>query len=211
MTRIAGVDLSLAATGVAVLAVTGGQAKASTVTIPSTGRRGDTLLERDTRIQLIVDAVRIAAASAHLVVMEGPSIMSQGGSNWDRAGLWWRVFEALRPVAPIAVAAPTVVKKFAAGKGNADKTRVAAGMTRLWPDVEPSNDNEFDALALATLGAVRLDLLQPTNAAQRDALAKVEWPANLADAIAAAAEDSDWIAQDTQFDRTQDATDRETA
>lgn len=204
MTRVIGLDLSLAATGIAVIATVGGQVQVSTTTITSSGHRGDSLATRDARISRLTEAV-LAAAKGDLAVIEGPSIMSRGGSNWDRAGLWWHVVCSLRLWMPVAVAAPTVVKKFAAGKGGADKASVAAGITRLWPDTEPGNDNEFDALALATIGAQRLDLPVPYRAHHIEALRKVEWPENLAAAIAAAAEDRRWIEAEVLAERTRDA------
>ena len=106
--------------------------------------------------------------------------MSRGGSNWDRAWLWGRTVDRLLAISvPVAVAPPTVVKKWAADKGSADKAAVAAAMTRLWPGVHPGNDNEFDALALATMGAQRLALDVPSRAHHAAALEKVEWPESL--------------------------------
>jgi hypothetical protein len=103
----------------------------------------------------------------------------------------------------VAVAPPTVVKKWAAGKGSADKAAVAAGVTRLWPDVEPGNDNEFDALAMATMGAQRLGLTVPSRAHHAACLEKVEWPEPLS------AEDREWIAEDSKAERAADAAEGE--
>jgi Holliday junction resolvasome RuvABC endonuclease subunit len=72
------------------------------------------------------------------------------------------------------------VKKFAADKGSADKAAVAAGMVRLWGErVEPGNDNEFDALALATLGAVHVARRQlPVRVLERhlEVVTSIGWP-----------------------------------
>jgi crossover junction endodeoxyribonuclease RuvC len=174
---VVGIDMSLTATGCATISdhELGLVTRVSTVT--SAGRRGDNPAQRARRLRQLADDVLDPLGRPDLVVVEGPSIMSKGGSNWDRAGLWWLVVDALIAAdIPVAIAAPTVVKKFAAGKGNADKAAVAANMTRLWPDVEPLNDNEFDALALATMGAAHLGIAVPTRAHHADALLKVEWP-----------------------------------
>lgn len=172
--RVVGLDLSLTAIGQAVIGTDIGP---RTFTHGSLGRRADSVVQRRQRLRDLADSIldNMGAAVA-LVVVEGPSVMSRGGSNWDRAGLWWLVVEPLAGRYPIAVAAPTVVKKWAAGKGTADKAAVAAGVTRLWPEVEPANDNEFDALALATMGAQKLGLAVPSRAHHADALLKVEWP-----------------------------------
>lgn len=175
---VIGLDLSLTATGLA--AVT---SDAFTVTtVGSVGRRGDTLADRDRRL---VDLTRRIGLFLQdwddyaLAVLEGPSVMSKGGSNWDRAGLWWLVVQMLDP-ARTAVAAPTVVKKWAAGRGNADKAAVAVGVARLWDQFECESDNEADALALASMGAQKIGMPVPSRAHHAEALAKVAWPAGMA-------------------------------
>jgi crossover junction endodeoxyribonuclease RuvC len=195
MTAVVGIDLSLTATGMAFV---GGTADPVVDTVASHGRRADSLGDRAIRLRDIVRVVRAKASSADLIVLEGPSVMSKGGSNWDRAGLWWWVVAELDGLGyPLAVAPPSVVKKWAAGRGNADKAAVAAGMTRLWPQTEPRNDNEFDALALATMGAQKLRLPVPSRAHHRDCLSKVEWPEWVTD--------RDEIADEVRQERARDA------
>jgi Holliday junction resolvasome RuvABC endonuclease subunit len=178
--RVVGIDLSLTGTGLAAVGTltVGGSADLAVRTIKSTGRKDDTLRQRRERIYQIASSVARFAQGAQLAVIEGPSFMSKGGSNWDRAGLWWSVVDLLmlEPI-DIAVAPPTVVKKFAAGKGNADKTAVAGGIVRLWGErCSASNDNEYDALTLATMGAQRLGIPGvPTRAHHEAALASVAW------------------------------------
>lgn len=172
--NVAGLDLSLTATGIAVI-TDGGQV--SVDTIRSTGHTRDTFAQRDQRIDQLSTAIVSRTVHVALAVVEGPSVMSKGGSNWDRAGLWWSVVHTLMwHGVQVAVAPPTVLKKFAAGRGNADKTAVAAGMTRLWPDVECGNDNEFDALCAATVAAQRAGMDVPTRAHHADCLTSVAWP-----------------------------------
>lgn len=177
MTVVVGLDLSMTGTGVSFIHDRVPTITPGTVTITSTGRRADTLHQRHTRLTRLALEVIIAVGQADLVVVEGPAMMAKGGSNWDRAGLWWLVINPLLcSRIPVAVAAPTTVKKFAAGKGNADKAAVAVGISRLWPDVNPGNDNEFDALTLATIGAQWLGLPVPTRAHHAETLTKVAWP-----------------------------------
>lgn len=176
MTTVAGLDLSLTATGVAIV----DNRSARTGTVRSVSIPNATLRQRHARIGRIVGEIADWVAGAALVVLEGPSYGSSSVGSWDRAWLYGAAVDMLLSRGQlIAVAAPTTLKKFASGAGNADKTAVAAGMTRLWPDVAPRNDNEFDALALATMGAQWSLLPVPTRAHHADALAKVAWPEEL--------------------------------
>lgn len=179
MTVVAGLDLSLTATGMAVIEFDP-EPDPSVWTVASFGHRNDSLAKRAGRLQRLAVNVHesVDFETADLVVVEGPAVMAKGGSNWDRAGLWWMVLDPLLEAGvQIAVAAPSVVKKWAAGKGTADKAAVAVGVSRLWPEVDGENDNEWDALALATMGAQYLKLPGvPRLVRHDDALAKVEWP-----------------------------------
>lgn len=161
--RITGLDLSLTGTGIAHIDIQAPPAlepdvAVSTRTIVSSGSKSATLPERVSRRRSLRDAIVGAARDSQLVVLEGPAYGANVGSVWDRAGLWCAVVDALDHLGvPYVDVAPARVKKFAADKGSADKAAVAAGMVRLWGErVEPVNDNEFDALALASLGAIRV-------------------------------------------------------
>jgi crossover junction endodeoxyribonuclease RuvC len=181
VTVVAGLDLSLTATGMALIEFVP-EPVPSVWTVESSGHRNDSLAQRAGRLLKLAVNVHesIDFESIDLIVVEGPAVMAKGGSNWDRAGLWWLVLDPLLEAGVlVAVAAPTVVKKWAAGKGTADKAAVAVGVSRLWPDVDGQNDNEWDALALATMGAQHLGLPVPSRAHHADALAKVEWPADI--------------------------------
>lgn len=197
---VLGIDLSLTATGVAAVFPDGGF---EVDTIRSTGRRADTVAQRADRITWITDSVLAFADQQgyFMAVLEGPAITRQGGSTWDRAWLWGQVVLALGH-RNVAVASPSTVKRWAAGKGNADKAAVAVGVARLWPSFECRSDNEADALALASMGAQRIHVGQvPRRAHHGDCLSKVEWPQTVLD--------RDAIAEDVGFERTQDAAERE--
>jgi crossover junction endodeoxyribonuclease RuvC len=174
-TRVVGVDLSLTGTGLARVNMMG---EFEARTVKSVGRRADVLADRHHRLITIVEQVSAFAEYADLVVIEGPSVMSKGGSNWDRAGLWWlTVKELYYNCVDVAIAPPTVVKKWATGKGNADKTAVAVAMSKLWPTATCDNDNEWDALAMATMGGQRLGMtVMPSRAHHAAALVSVAWP-----------------------------------
>jgi len=172
--RIVGIDPSLTGTGLAIL----NQHGAWVTTIMTTGRRGDGLAERDHRIRYIVNEVLADdMCNADLAVIEGPAITRNAGSAWDRAGLWWRiVHRLLANDVPVAVCPPSTRAKWATGRGNADKAAVAVAVARMWPDVELTDDNQADALALASMGAQRLGLLPTDKKHHTDALAAVAWP-----------------------------------
>jgi Holliday junction resolvasome RuvABC endonuclease subunit len=177
MTRVLGLDLSLTATGVAQLYSDEHGTEPPVTSSICTKPTGPLITERRDRIHYITDTIAHLADGAQLVVVEGPSLGSRDGHIWDRAGLWWTVAHRLTHAGiPIVEIPPTVLKKFATGKGNAVKTAVAAAITRLWPTVEPRNDNEFDALALATMGAQHLGIDVPTRAHHADTLTKITWP-----------------------------------
>lgn len=184
--RITGLDLSLTGTGVAHVDVERPPAfeprvAVATRTIVSSGRKSATWQERASRLRRLRNAVCDQASRSQLVVLEGPAYASQVGSVWDRAGHFWNVVGALDHLCvPYVVVSPAQVKQFAAGKGNADKAAVAAGMTRLWGDrARPADDNQFDALSLATMGAVRVARRQlPISVLERHAevVSSVAWP-----------------------------------
>ena len=172
---VVGLDLSLTCTGIARITTPGPVVTA--ISIQSTGRRADTLVDRARRIDTLADKIMEGIGDADLVVMEGPSYGSQGGSPVDRHGLWWAVVGALvRSGVPVAVCAPATRAKALAGHGRADKAAVAAAVCRLYPDVELCNSDESDAVALAHLGAVWLSLPVPTLVRHREALVAIQWP-----------------------------------
>lgn len=178
MTRAVGIDLSLTGTGLAAVTTTSTGLILDVLTVKSSGHNGDTLRQRRERIYQIAARVAQFAADADVVVLEAPAYSKNVGSMWDRAGLWWSVVDLLMLDSVFAAtASPTVVKKFAAGKGNADKTAVAGGLVRLWGErCNASNDNEYDALTMATMGAQRLGMPEvPTRAHHEATLASVAW------------------------------------
>lgn len=185
--KVVGVDLSLTATGVASIETwRGGIDEALNVlppkvTVIKSAPDGDTLHSRFIRMEAIAASVVGWCKGADLVAIEGPSFASQGGSSWDRAGLWWWVVSILQTLeTPVAEVPPTVLKKWATGKGQAKKTAVAVAISRMWPEVATQDDNDSDALCLATMGAQQLNAIKPPVGGypmyRLEALGKVKWP-----------------------------------
>lgn len=161
--RVIGLDLSLTSTGVA------GNGWTDRIKTKCRGHM---------RLDVIVDNILDFVRHADLVVVEGPSYGSTGSSYHELAGLWWLVTHNLWVHGiPFAVAAPGQVKRYATGKGNADKDVVIRQVARRFPWFEGGND-EADALILAAMGADQLG--HPIAAmpeTHRKALKSVEWPA----------------------------------
>jgi crossover junction endodeoxyribonuclease RuvC len=168
--RICGLDLSLTSTGFARVCGT------------------DVLIERlqpgkrkgHERLEYLRTAVGDRCHDADLVVIEGPSYGSTGGREHERGGLWWLIAHTLwREAVPYAVCPPAVLKRYACGRGNADKDQVLASVIRRYPDVMVSGNDTADALVLAAMGARHLgcplEVALPAN--HLDAMAKVDWPA----------------------------------
>lgn len=183
MPIVIGLDVSLTGTGIADITIDAtNDTHITTHTVTSSGRKGATLTDRISRIRKLRNAICDRIVIADLIVVEAPAFASSTGQVWDRAGLWHHVMAVVdtRGI-PYVEVAPQKPKKFATGKGNADKTAVAAGITKLWGDrANPGNDNEFDALTLATMGAIHacgralpITILER----HREVVAGIEWPA----------------------------------
>jgi len=161
MTRVLGLDLSLTATGYAYNdEVTG------VIRSKNTGMR---------RLAEIRGAVMDYTYESDVVVIEGYGFNSQKAvvqgelGGVVRLALWDRRI-------PFVDVPPTVVKKFATGKGNADKVQVSLAASRRF-GFEGDNDNAADAWLLRVMG---LAYYAPTADAipgyQLEALGKVSWP-----------------------------------
>lgn len=175
---VVGLDLSLTATGVSCVFDLDGQIEIECTTFGRKGKRDEPLLQRGERLRTLSDDIWAAAYGAQLAVIEGPSTHSIGGSTHDRSGLWWMVVDLLqRADVPVAVAPPAVRAKWATGSGNADKAKVKNTMQNRFPQVRLRDDNEADALALASLGMEWLGRsLGPVSNTQFSMLEKVAWP-----------------------------------
>lgn len=181
--RIVGLDLSLTATGVAVLDPIGVRETCEQHTLTSKGRKDADLEDRCQRLALIDERIHELAIPADLVVVEGPSFgQARQGGQHDRAGLWWQVVaRCLNDGVMVVEVPPSLVKKYATGKGNAGKDEVLAAVVRRYSDCPTANNNEADALVLAAMGARHLGhpIEESLPAVHLAAMDKVQWPAVL--------------------------------
>lgn len=174
---VIGVDPSLTNCGIA-----SSHGWLKVVSTPSPKKTDITWATRKTRIERVRDDTLRLCAGAALVVIEGPSYRSVDFSAFDRAHLWWEIYDALlRDGLPVAVMAPASRMQYATGKGQAAKLKVfEAAKDRLggvWESFEASEDLA-DAAWLCCAGAEHLGVpLVELPKTHRAALAKVAWPA----------------------------------
>lgn len=171
--RVVGIDLSLSATGLAAIDDTVGIVTVENTVLQSKPDDG-TISGRHKRLEGISSGVVAWTSGATLAVIEGPSYSSAGRGTWDRAGLWWWVVSILNLTqVPLIEVPPKTRAKWATNSGNAGKAGVAVAVGRMWPEVDLKDDNDSDALALATIGAQVVGIDVPSRAWQAGALSKL--------------------------------------
>lgn len=184
MTVVAGVDLSLTSTGLALATVVADHGKPGatqelvasasdgfivhktieTKCVSSAGKTADSLRQRNARQFRIADEILEFIGKADLVVIEQLfNSKTNAGGLLDRCGAWWRVVDSvLYHDVPVVAVVASSAKKFLTGSGSADKGTMVRWAGKLWPDWEPStpskSEDEADAIALASIGTALLDL-----------------------------------------------------
>jgi hypothetical protein len=161
---VVGLDLSLTATGICR-----GRNAEPTLSVVRPRARGDV------RLAEIRDAVYAECEGADLAVIEDLPTHAHG------AGVTGMVHGAVRVVlldleVPFATVPPATLKKYATGRGNADKTAMAVSAYKR-SGREFSDDNQCDAYWLYVMGQEALG--RPTThmpVVQTDQLGKVVWP-----------------------------------
>lgn len=154
--RVAGVDLSLTSTGVALVDRGDAEARTDVHLVRPKQIRG---LQR---LRWITEEIWQAVSGRDLVVLEGPAYHMTAGQqgHHERAGLWWHLAERLdREGLPLLVAPPQAVKTYATGRGNASKELIAVEVARRFrqvPSADLTRSDASDALILAALGAAHL-------------------------------------------------------
>lgn len=157
--QVVGLDLSLTGTGIAVGG--GGLGLESVVTqkIVSKPHKSDPSWknpswdDRFDRTVLLVNKIANYIPRGSLVVVESPAYGANGGSAHDRSGFWWMVFARLTymgcTVVPVA---PTSLKTYVTGKGNAGKDEVLAAIIRRFPEIAVTGNDIADAVGLMSIG-----------------------------------------------------------
>ncbi|MCW1823176.1 gp6 protein [Mycobacteroides abscessus subsp. massiliense] len=185
MSTVIGLDLSLTGTGLAAISLETGDL--ATAVHRSPAPADDSLGAHVQRHRELIDGIvqQVLACAPELVVVEGLqfSVREKDSSLTRRGFLWWAVAEGLvRGGAPIVEVAPSQIKQFATGKGNASKAEVVAAYASAWPDAARGSNiqDRADAAFAAALGVAWLrrgDVL-PFNITvpRRKALAKIRAP-----------------------------------
>lgn len=178
---VTGLDLSLAASGIASVSLTEAgwllrTELAKSTALPVTA----TVADWAVRIETLGDRI-VAATPPGLAVIESPSHNSRFGKPHERGGLWWHVAIGLRRRGDVALAQITPATRaiYAANSGKASKQEVVAALAASIPSSGVTNHNIADALALAALGCRRLGRpleAQDITTKQLTAYRKVRWP-----------------------------------
>lgn len=122
------------------------------------------------RLRFIKVEVAKFAYMSDLVIMEGLSFGSNDPSAQERAGLAYLIrYFFWQEKQRYLLAAPSQVKKFCTGKGNAKKEMLIKEVYKRW-GVEAADNNQADALVLMQIGRCLMGTLEPTTDAQRDVL-----------------------------------------
>lgn len=147
---IAGIDLSLTGTGIILLQ---GEKILQQKLIKSKPTK--TPLEEVKRLRGIIDGIPLAleGQKVTLAVIEGLAFMARNTTALVQlAGLSYLLRDELADYQiPFLIVAPTSLKKFAIGKGNAGKDEMMLAVFKKWGETLV-NDNLSDAYALARVG-----------------------------------------------------------
>ena len=165
---IIGFDLSLTATGYAIGRVSepsdsGLRSPLISHGVIQPGKKVDGVQ----RLNVILTRVAELIAADSLVILEGFSFASNGSYAREIAGLGWLVRWWLwkRGVRYLEIA-PAQLKKFVAGKGNADKDLMLKEVLKRFA-LDLDNHNVADAVGLLYIGLALIGGWEPTTDQQR--------------------------------------------
>ena len=158
--NILGLDLSLTATGVYCDKCGGSVIKTKT--------RG---MER---LREIADEVAVHIPHTNIAIIEGYSFGSQGRATFSIGELGGVIKLLMYDFTiPYIDVAPSALKKFATGKGNANKDEVLAAAIRKF-NFQGSDNNEADAYILNKIGNAKYNKTIKLTY-QQEVLDKIEW------------------------------------
>lgn len=149
--KILGIDPSLTSTGLAL--VEGGKVLDT--------KRVKSKLAGHRRVDYILSAIEDQLTSGSVMVgIEGPAMGAKGSAVVQIFGLWGVITHTLHTWAvPYYVVPPSNLKKYATGKGNADKDTVLAAVVLRYQHLVTVTSNDVaDALTIAAMGARYFDV-----------------------------------------------------
>lgn len=179
--HVVGLDPSLSSFGVAIITRDGlSTARIQTAPRSFEGQNKTKLDSRITRLEYIVRNVLdyVVPARPKLIAIEGYSYAAKNSrsiiSLAELGGALRRELVAIYPVVEIS---PAVLKKFATGRGNADKAAVRVAIFKRWK-FEAPDDDQADAFVLAKIAQAAID--RPTAGKlagfQKTIIAELELP-----------------------------------
>lgn len=177
-TTVVGIDTSMTNTGLAVNA----HGVTTVHNVKSAGKKTDTWDMRHDRLVKLAGQIGDLVPDNSLVVMEAPAYNSRTGSQHDRSGLWWYVYDLLSCKGCTMLAlSPQTRMTYTTGKGNSGKDVVLAAVVKRYADIDVVDNNVADAVAFMAIGR-RLDgtPIDTLPATHLRALAKVDWPGKAA-------------------------------
>jgi len=119
------------------------------------------------------DNILQAGSLEPVVMIEAYSFGSRNGGEY--LGEWGGVLRGaiLGNTSRAVEVAPTMVKKFATGKGNAKKEVIIGHVQKRW-NVLFENSDEADAYVLYRIGLCYAGICEPENVAQREVIEKLK-------------------------------------
>lgn len=148
---VAGIDLSLTSTGVAVIH---SAERVLTHTVTSAAPKIETLSTRFERMESISHRILELVETADVVGIESPAYAAaaHSGKLHDRSGLWWHVVSALLTAGKQVIEiAPASRCMYATGKGNAGKDVVLACTIKAYRQIDVQGNDQADAVIIAAM------------------------------------------------------------
>lgn len=205
MTTVVGLDLSLTASGIAVLTddlglipyrlpadATDWQQQPGVMwpialrTFGIDGHESDGYRERNRRIRHcvkgVVDIVKGAAGPIHLIAVEAMLPVTKTFYSYgDRWAHWHAVYGAFDAIdIPIAVVVNTTAHQFTTGVGRVseDKHEVIEATSTWWPNIEVLDHNIGDAVGLGGMAGMHKGMKLPFRPGARhySAIHGIHWP-----------------------------------
>lgn len=145
----AGVDLSLTSTGVCTI---GAAWDIHIHRIESKPLPHATVIQKFERMNTIADRIMDVIAPGIPVALEGPAYGAKGSATHDIAGNWWNfIRRCWENGNPVTIIAPTSLKQYATGAGNASKDQVLAAVVRRYDSIDVNQNDIADAVVLAAM------------------------------------------------------------
>jgi Holliday junction resolvasome RuvABC endonuclease subunit len=172
MPRVLGIDSSLTATGLCRVDVDTHKPSAfsateheltsidvCTVSAPKPNPHDKSHRAMARRVTALLDQIEAALEGVDLVAMEELAYGAKGAAAWVLPWIWGEIIRLCeKHDVKLVIVNVSCVKKYATGKGNADKDTVLLAASRRYADVGITNNNEADATVIAAIGCRYLGL-----------------------------------------------------